>query len=214
MQLICLAETPSTQDVARPLGLGSVVVADHQTAGRGRIGRRFEAPPGTALLASFVLAARPLASIAAGVAAAHACGPRVRLKWPNDLLLGGAKLGGILAEARPGACIVGVGINLSWAPAGAASLGGSRDRLLERLVTELGRWFAAPSEEVLEAWRALSDTLGRHVRVDLPGESFKGLAEAIADDGSLIVAGRVVAAGDVIHLRAGAAPAAPRPPGL
>lgn len=203
MKTVRLAATPSTQDVARDLPVGSVVVADHQTAGRGRLGRAWEAPPGTALLASVVMPARPLASLAAGVAAAHACGPRTRLKWPNDVLLDGAKLAGILAELHDGRVIVGVGVNLTWAPPGAAMLGPDTDReaLLEALIAELQRWFAALEPEVLGAWRARADTLGRTVRVELPAETFEGMAEDIADDGRLIVAGRTVAAGDVIHVR-------------
>src|SRR5438270_9593123 len=86
---------------------GLVVVADHQTAGRGRLGRSWEAPPGSALLASVVMPTRQLASLAAGVAAAHACGSRTRLKWPNDVLLDGAKLGGILAELPDDRVLVG-----------------------------------------------------------------------------------------------------------
>src|SRR5579871_523576 len=112
-RLIRLAVTPSTQLVARAMPVGTVVVADHQTAGRGRLDRSWEAPPSTALLASFVVRFHPLASLAAGVAAAEACGPEVRLKWPNDLLVQGRKLGGVLAEAHDGKAILGVGINLS-----------------------------------------------------------------------------------------------------
>jgi BirA family biotin operon repressor/biotin-[acetyl-CoA-carboxylase] ligase len=203
VKVVRLASTPSTQEVARDLPAGSVVVTDHQSAGRGRLGRRWETPPGTALLASFVLPARPLASLAAGVAVAHACGPRARLKWPNDVLLDGAKLAGILAELHGDRVVLGIGVNLTWAPSGAAMLGvgTDRDALLERLVAQLEWWFAAPDGEVLAAWRERADTLGRTVSVELPGERFQGLAEDIADDGSLIVAGRPVAAGDVIHLR-------------
>src|SRR5260370_6555970 len=75
----------STQDVARDLRIGSVVVADHQTAGRGRLAHRWEAPPGTALLVSFVLAPNPLLSLAAGVGAAPGRGRGVRLQWADDL---------------------------------------------------------------------------------------------------------------------------------
>jgi BirA family biotin operon repressor/biotin-[acetyl-CoA-carboxylase] ligase len=201
--IVRLASTPSTQEIARDLEVGSAVVADHQTAGRGRLGRTWEAPPGTALLASFVMPARPLASLAAGVAAAHACGLSSRLKWPNDVLLDGAKLAGVLAELRGDRVIVGIGINLTWAPPGAAMLGAGTDRdtLLDRLVAELQRWFAAPDGQVLAGWRERAETLGRTVRVELPGESFEGLAEDVAVDGSLIVSGRLVAAGDVIHVR-------------
>src|SRR5579864_1733559 len=112
-RVIRVKTVTSTQDLARELGIGSTVVADHQTAGRGRHDRSWDAPPGTALLVSFVLAPTPLLSLAAGVAAAEACGNGVRLKWPNDLLLGGRKLGGILVETTAGKAICGIGINLT-----------------------------------------------------------------------------------------------------
>jgi BirA family biotin operon repressor/biotin-[acetyl-CoA-carboxylase] ligase len=99
VRILHLDSVTSTQDVARDLPIGSVVLANHQTAGRGRLEHRWEAPAGTALLVSFALAPNPLLSLAAGVAAAEACGQGVRLKWPNDLLLGGRKVGGILVEA-------------------------------------------------------------------------------------------------------------------
>src|ERR1700730_9891450 len=135
--VVRLESVTSTQDVARPLPIGSVVVAEHQTAGRGRLDRRWESPPGTALLVSFVLAPNPLLSLAAGVAAAEACGGGVRLKWPNDLLLHGAKVGGILVEAGPAKAICGIGINLTWAPEGAAKLNREREPLLSALRIEL-----------------------------------------------------------------------------
>src|SRR5205085_1850917 len=107
MEIVRVGSVASTQELARSRPIGSAVVADHQQAGRGRLGRVWEAPPGTALLASFVLRYQPLAPLAAGVAAAEACGPSVRLKWPNDLLLEGRKLGGILVEAVGDRCVVG-----------------------------------------------------------------------------------------------------------
>src|SRR5712664_2350158 len=119
--------------MARALPIGSIVVADHQTAGRGRLDRHWESPPGTALLVSFVLAPTALLSLAAGVAAAEACGGGVRLKWPNDLLLGGAKVGGVLVESSSTKAVCGIGINLTWAPKGAAKLDQDRDQLLEKL---------------------------------------------------------------------------------
>lgn len=192
---------PSTQDVARQLPVGTVVVAEHQTAGRGRLGRRWEAPPGSALLASWVMPVHDLAPLAAGVAAAQACGEAVRLKWPNDLLLVGRKLGGILVERTGHKCVVGTGINLHWAPPGAAMLGVERDELLQRMAGEMNRWFAAAETAVLAAWRERSDTIGRRVRVQLSGETYEGVAEDIGPDGTLIVDGRMFAAGDVIHLR-------------
>ncbi|MCZ7534797.1 MAG: biotin--[acetyl-CoA-carboxylase] ligase [Acidimicrobiia bacterium] len=105
---------------------GLVAVADVQTAGRGRLGRRWEAPSGASLLASALL--RPdlpaerlhLVTVAAGVAAARAvadlAGIRAGLKWPNDLVIGGRKLAGLLAETPGGrALVVGMGLNVKWA---------------------------------------------------------------------------------------------------
>src|SRR5258708_28740669 len=100
--------------------IGSIVVADHQTAGRGRLDRRWESPPGTALLVSFVLRPNPVLSLAAGVAAAHACGAGVRLQWPNDPLLDRAKGGGIPIEGTPATAGCGIGIHLTLAPPRAA----------------------------------------------------------------------------------------------
>jgi BirA family transcriptional regulator, biotin operon repressor / biotin---[acetyl-CoA-carboxylase] ligase len=201
MEIIRVDAVPSTQDVARQLPVGTVVVAEHQTAGRGRLGRRWEAPPGSALLASWVMPVCELAPLAAGVAAAHACGERVRLKWPNDLLLDGRKLGGILVERTDHKCLVGTGINLHWAPPGAAMLHADRDELVGRMAAEMTEWFGATPGAILAAWRDRSDTLGRRVRVLLSGETVEGIAEDIGPDGTLIVEGRTFAAGDVIHLR-------------
>jgi BirA family transcriptional regulator, biotin operon repressor / biotin---[acetyl-CoA-carboxylase] ligase len=199
--IVRLASVASTQEVARELPVGSVVVADHQTAGRGRLDRKWDAPPGSALLASFVLPPHPLLSLAAGIAAAEACGPGVRLKWPNDLMLRGRKLGGILVEVTGGRAIAGVGINLTWAPPGAARLERPRDELLASLCSKVEVWSSAPLDRVLERWRQLSTTIGRRVRVELPGGVIEGIAEDISRDGSLIIDGVSVSTGDVIHLR-------------
>ena len=196
-----LESVTSTQEVARGLPVGSVVVADHQTAGRGRLERSWEAPPGSALLASFVLRPRALLSLAAGVAAAEACGPDVRLKWPNDLMLEDRKLGGILVEVARDRAIAGIGINLSSAPPGAARLDRPRDELLDDLRAAIGRWTSASDAEILERWRGLSITIGQHVRVELPDRVIEGVAQAINANGALIVDGLAVSAGDVVHLR-------------
>src|SRR5216684_395811 len=172
--IVRLGTVTSTQDVAREMPIGSVVVADHQTAGRGRSSHSWEAPSGAALLVSFVLPPNPLLSLAAGVAAAEACGRGVRLKWPNDLLLGGRKVGGILVEASPARAICGIGINLTWAPEGAAQL--------------------------LARWRELSDTIGKKVRVELPDRIVEGTANDIDASGALVVDGVLVSAGSLIVL--------------
>jgi BirA family biotin operon repressor/biotin-[acetyl-CoA-carboxylase] ligase len=190
----------STQDIARDLAIGSIVVADHQTAGRGRLDHRWEAPPGTALLVSFVLQPNPLLSLAAGVAAAEACGQGVRLKWPNDLLLEGGKVGGVLVEATPMKATCGIGINLTWAPEGGSKLNQPREPLLERLRRKMEAWCAAPADDVLARWRELSDTLGRKVRIELPGQGLEGVADDIGPGGELIVDGIPYSAGSVIHL--------------
>jgi len=190
----------STQDVARELPIGSIVVADHQTAGRGRHDRTWEAPSGTALLVSFVLPRNTLLSLAAGVAAAQACGPSVRLKWPNDLLVGERKLGGILVEATADRAVCGIGINLTAAPEGAAMLNQPRDRVLGRLMVAMDEWTIATPDRILSRWRELSATLGRRVRVDVASKSTEGLAEDLGPNGELIVDGFAFVTGSVTHL--------------
>jgi BirA family transcriptional regulator, biotin operon repressor / biotin---[acetyl-CoA-carboxylase] ligase len=192
-----LASVTSTQDAARDLPIGSIVVADHQTAGRGRSSHRWDAPPGAALLVSFVLPPNALLSLAAGVAAAEACGRNVRLKWPNDLLLEGRKVGGILVEASPARAICGIGINLTWAPEGAAQLDEPRDLVLERLRPAIERWSSAPAAQLLARWRELSDTIGKKVRVELPDRVIEGTANDIDASGALVVDGEPVSAGSL-----------------
>src|SRR5919197_2583591 len=114
---------------------GAVAVADHQSAGRGRLGRTWEAPPSTALLCSILLKPPPerdvrQLSLVAGVAVAdaleHLVGLAVQIKWPNDVMLRRRKVTGILAELRDGAVVLGIGINVNQTreqlPEGAGSL--------------------------------------------------------------------------------------------
>jgi BirA family transcriptional regulator, biotin operon repressor / biotin---[acetyl-CoA-carboxylase] ligase len=236
-----LREVDSTntyvRDRARHGGAaGLVAVADHQTAGRGRLDRRWESPPGANLLASVLL--RPdldgrdvyLCGGAVALAGADACrevaGVEPVLKWPNDLLLGGAKLAGVLAEAEfagPSltAVIVGIGINVAWP--GPPEVGGTclddvggmmqpvdRQVLLDHLLAALEPRCGLLEDEL--GRRALADevrercgTLGQRVRVTLPTEELLGRATAIDDAGRLMVATtagpRTVSAGDVVHLR-------------
>jgi len=199
-RFVHLESVTSTQDVAGDMPIGSVVLADHQTRGRGRLSHRWESPPGAALLVSFVIAPNPLLSLAAGVAAAEACGRGVRLKWPNDLLLDGSKVGGILVEASPAKAVCGIGINLTWAPEGAAQLDEPGDQLLDRLRNSIERWTSAPAGEVIARWRELSDTIGKRVRVELPDRNFEGTASDIDAAGNLIVDGTAISAGSVTVL--------------
>ncbi len=195
---------------------GTVLVADHQTAGRGRLDRTWDAPPGTNLLVSILfrgadgqVAVVPQAATQrVAVAAARACeavaGVRPVLKWPNDLLLDDRKLAGILAQGGPGLefVVVGLGLNVGWAPEGGARLpSGSRDDVLGALLQALNDLPADVGAE----HRARLGTLGQAVRVELSGGSFDGVAVDLDDIGRLIVdtgsGRRVVDAGDVIHIR-------------
>jgi BirA family biotin operon repressor/biotin-[acetyl-CoA-carboxylase] ligase len=197
---------------------GLVAVADHQTAGRGRLGRVWEAPAGANLLLTVLLrpasvSYRSLACVA--LAARDACSSvtdgRVvpDLKWPNDLLVGGAKLAGVLAETDgAGAVAVGIGLNVAWAPPDAACLGAdvSRDAVLDAFLAALGGWLDRPEREVVAAYRSACATIGQHVRVDLvDGETFEGVAADVDDEGRLLVEVnaclRTVAVGDVTHVR-------------
>ncbi|HET9691024.1 MAG TPA: biotin--[acetyl-CoA-carboxylase] ligase [Acidimicrobiales bacterium] len=201
---------------------GLVAVADHQSAGRGRLGRTWEAPAGSALLMSVLL--RPahlpperlhLVTAAVALAAADACadlaGVAAELKWPNDLLVGDRKLAGVLAEAVAGAVVVGIGVNLSAGPPGAAHLGeggaaADRDALLSALLTGLERRLAAGWDAVATEHRARCGTVGRRVRVELADRTITGVARAVDPDGRLVVAADdgtevAVTAGDVVHLR-------------
>ena len=217
---------------------GLVVVADHQTAGRGRLDRRWESPPGTNLLASVLL--RPgcdatdvhLCTGAVALAAADACrevaGVAPVLKWPNDLLVDGRKLAGVLAEGEFSgetlvAVIVGIGVNVAWPgpeeaggvcldDVGTAAQPVDRQVLLERLLGALaGRRplldDASGRGTLADEIRRRCATLGQAVRVVLPGEEFTGLASGIDDEGRLVVetvsGPRLVTAGDVVHLRPG-----------
>jgi len=195
-----LGTVTSTQDVAHDLGIGSVVLADYQTGGRGRLERPWMSPVGTALLVSFVLQPNPTLSLAAGVAAAEACGPGVRLKWPNDLLLDGRKVGGILVETTPAKAICGVGINLTWAPDGAAELNLPREEVFGRLSERIAVWVAMPADHVLARWRQLSATLGRRVRIEVSGRVAEGVAQDLGPRGELIIDGVAFVAGSVTHL--------------
>lgn len=227
-----LAEVDSTNRVVRAAadggaGEGMVVIADHQTAGRGRLDRTWEAPAGSAILMSVLL--RPglpatdlhLVTAAVALAARAACssvgGVLPDLKWPNDLMVGEAKLAGILAEATlptseaGSAVVVGLGLNVSSCPPGAVFLQavgqGPVDPsalvadLLGDLDRRMGRW-----DQVIGDYRAACATIGRRVRVVTPGGEMVGHADAVDDHGRLVVtsedaARHVLAAGDVIHLR-------------
>jgi BirA family biotin operon repressor/biotin-[acetyl-CoA-carboxylase] ligase len=118
-----VAECASTQKLfAEDETEGSVAATDHQTAGRGRLGRAWEDAPGTALLASVLLRPTvpmplwPELSLVAGRAVAEAVGADARVQLPNDVLIGGKKVAGILAEATTGRVVLGIGVNVNQRP--------------------------------------------------------------------------------------------------
>jgi BirA family biotin operon repressor/biotin-[acetyl-CoA-carboxylase] ligase len=115
-------------------------------------------------------------------------------------LLDDRKLGGILIESTAAKAVCGIGINLAWAPPGAAQLNQRRDEVFERLRARLDVWASASPEAVLARWRALSATLGRRVRIDVAGQITEGVAEGIGPHGELIVDGVPFVAGSVTHL--------------
>lgn len=194
-----------------------MAVADHQTAGRGRLGRTWEAPRGANLLMSVLLRPEGLApdrlhlvtaavALAGRDAAREAAGVEADLKWPNDLLVGDAKLAGVLAESSLPSVVVGIGMNVGWAPPGAACLGDgvSREVALPALLSALGDRYG-DWDGVAREYRQACATVGREVRVELAGETFTGVAADVTDEGHLLVdvgvCLRTVMAGDVVHLR-------------
>ena len=241
-----VAETGSTNsdlvaEAARGAAAGTVLVAEEQTAGRGRLERRWSAPARSGIFLSMLL--RPdgvpkqrwgwlplLVGVSAASALSQVSGVEVRLKWPNDLLVevGGEerKLGGILAELAGDAVVVGIGLNVSLREdelpvpaAGSLALAGAavtdRETLLRALLRTFDELYADwagaagdPEASGLRvAYAAQCATLGRSVRVELPGgRELLGEAVAVDGDGRLVVrdgAGeeRAVGAGDVLHVR-------------
>lgn len=218
---------------------GTVVVADHQDSGRGRLDRAWLAPPGSSLLVSVLL--RPelplerlhLLTAIVALAGADACrsetGVEVGLKWPNDLVVGSRKLGGILAEtqlegSRARAVVVGLGLNVNWGrQLDGTELEGEavaldhltgrqvdRGQLLVALLTGLEdryRALAERSGQLAQAaeYRRRCTSIGRVVRVELGDETFTGTASDVTDEGHLLVdvgmCLRTVTVGDVVHVR-------------
>ncbi len=216
--------TDSTNERAKALAAGgaphgTVVTADEQTAGRGRQGRSWVAPAGTALLMSVLLreldegdAVLPLAAaVAVCEACERAAGVSCAIKWPNDVWIDGRKVAGILVEGRPqeGWAVLGIGLNVSTASEDfppelrelATSLGMDvpADALLEPLLDRLGARLSEPQADVVAAWRERDALRGQTVRW-AEGE---GTAAGITDAGELVVdtaGGRVELGAGEVHL--------------
>jgi BirA family biotin operon repressor/biotin-[acetyl-CoA-carboxylase] ligase len=201
----------------------TLIAAGHQTGGRGRQGREWRDRPGSALLFSLVL--RPpwapeavgLVSLAAGAAMAEAATElstrEVRCKWPNDLMVGESKVGGILGEAEVAAgriehVVVGIGVNLVEPEdvPGAEAIGDvDGEALLTTFLQRFRSMIDGPPEEILGRWRAVSATLGRRVEATtVGGDTASGVAADLDERGALLIdtdGGLVpVAFGEIRHL--------------
>ena len=221
-----LRETGSTNDHARALAEagaphGTLVTADAQSAGRGRQGRTWSAPGGHALLFSLVLrGAPPLLPLAAAVAVAEACGDVARIKWPNDVLLDGRKVAGILVEARPQQAwaVLGIGVNVAVRVAdlppelhaSAGTLGRrpeDREEVLAAVLVALEPALALETEALLDRWRARDALTGRPVH----WSGGHGIAAGIDGGGRLLVAvpggGRTALDAGEVHLGGARPPA-------
>ena len=229
-------ETGSTNDDVAALARdgapeGTVLVAEAQSSGRGRLDRSWTSPPRAGLTFSVLL--RPgmpvhrrtwlplLAGLALQQAVARLGAVPTYLKWPNDLLLGEgpAKAGGILAQADGDAVVLGIGLNVSTTlaelPPGGTSLAveaaecTDRDPLLRAVLRTFGTLYtgwSAAEQDLRPAYEAVCDTVGREIRVQLPdGGVLTGTATGLDGTGRLVVRSaegeRAVSAGDVTRVR-------------
>jgi len=199
---------------------GTVVIADSQSKGRGRLGKSWASPPGVNVYMSIVL--RPemetrnatlitiMASVACAKALRRVTGLDITIKWPNDLMVSGKKLGGILTETRLAHkkieyVITGIGINVNIdsdvlpnviresATSIKTETGKffSREEIMKEVLNEINDSYNILKEkrysELILQWRELTSTLGRTVKIILGKETLEGFAEAINDKGMLIV---------------------------
>lgn len=196
---------------------GTVLIAEEQSAGRGRLDRQWTSPARAGLTCSMLIRPRSdraqwgwlplLTGVAVATAVSRLGEVRAVLKWPNDLLLGGGKAAGILLQSSGPAVVIGFGLNVSTRPSelpeGAASLASvqaactDRDPLLRAILREFAHWYDrfedaggdAEACGLRDAYRRLCDTLDRTVRVAVPsGTDLLGTAVDIAPDGGLVIA--------------------------
>jgi BirA family biotin operon repressor/biotin-[acetyl-CoA-carboxylase] ligase len=184
-----------------------LLAAEEQTAGRGRRGRRWHSPRGAGITFSLAvplrrpareLAALPLVAGVALARALRALGARVALKWPNDLVVGEAKLGGILVESRAGVAVIGVGVNCRRVAGLEAQLGRrvaflempDRNLVIGRLggalLDALQEFEAQGFAALRRQWQAMDVNAGRRLRVRLAdGTTMSGVSQGISEDGAL-----------------------------
>ena len=216
---------------------GMVVIAETQTGGRGRLGRKWISPKRNLYLSVILRPAipthkAPLITMAGAVAVASAirsvCGVTAGIKWPNDILISGKKVCGLLTEMsaeqdRIRHIVLGIGVDVNMMPdelppdvraltttlSDATGSTVNRTVLLRQLLRDLDHWyrkFLVQDADVLAEWKKLNVTFGRRITVSGTGELFEGIAQGIDEDGRLIVrqdngALRMIAAGDVTILK-------------
>ncbi len=228
--------TASTNDMAKALGAqgaaeGTLVVAETQSAGRGRLGRHWLSPPGMGLYTSLLLrpplppTELPQITLSTAVAVVRAltrsAGVTLGIKWPNDLILGGKKLGGILTEMETESdqiryLVVGLGLNVNN-PDFPPELAGTATSLLrekgrtfprvpllkawlEEFEALYARFLARGFPEILEEWKQHAVTLGKCVAVRQGARQIEGLALEVAADGALLLE---TAQGEVVKVTSG-----------
>ncbi len=218
--LLYLPVTSSTMDVAKQAvgngaEEGTIVLADHQTAGRGRLGRRWWAPPESSILLSIILHPKleelPSLGMVAGLAVAQAIekvtGLKPVIKWPNDILIGGKKVSGVLIESEVAneavrSAILGIGLNVNLDPSSMPEIAGTATSLGEALKQEVSRLevlraLLGEFEELYSAlrhgepihrlWSCRLETLGQQVTVKSGDEVHQGYAESIDEQGNLLL---------------------------
>lgn len=229
-----VSETGSTN--ADLLKMGSegapdrtVLRADYQSAGRGRLDRTWDAPRGVNLLVSLLFRPVPprahvltqVVALAAVATSAEECAVAIDLKWPNDLLINGEKVAGILAQAAPVAAdgvvpfvVVGIGLNLGWAPEGATSLataGWTREvaphDFLLAMLPYIDHYLSLADDDLHREYVTRVATVGTRVRAQMPdGNDIIGRAIDVERDGRLVVVddcavSHRIDTADVVHLR-------------
>jgi BirA family transcriptional regulator, biotin operon repressor / biotin---[acetyl-CoA-carboxylase] ligase len=238
-RVVYFEKTASTMDEAMRIGAaapdGTVVAAEMQTKGRGRLGRHWASPRSKGIYASVILkpgiipSQAPVLALLAAVGIcegiADATGIQPGIKWPNDIIIDGKKLGGILTELEAELdstlfVVIGFGLNVNNGRdelvEGALSLKQitgeqvNRVELLKAILRRIERDYlllrSSGAGAVLDKWKTHAVTLGKKVRVDCRGQQIEGEAVDIDDDGGLLVRGesgivRKFVAGDIVHLR-------------
>ena len=211
-------QVSSTNEIAKDFPPKSVIIADTQTGGRGRYGRVWKSPVGNLYLSAVVSNMgqdTPFMAFAVGVAVAESLSDwDVRLKWPNDVLLSGKKLAGILLEQTDdGRLIIGIGVNVLTSPVHGmlyptADLCGKMtpDELAKRILNALSVYMDLLRKKgfdpVRERWLKYADGIGQRIQVNLPHQVMEGIFKEISPQGELILETRDktvqrISAGDV-----------------